>query len=194
MQGHRAHTAGRRFLKRLGVSLLMAILFGCVLGLLVYLRPAGRAESRGEESATWAPLGALDTAQEWLEGYERVSYDWRVRQLGERSERPDEAVVVAIDDETLAEARQDDRPGVAMQPWPRQLVGGMVHRLVQEGALLVLVDLPFPELSPSACIDPKLSPQSPSGDDAAFRELLEREPGRALLAFSWESEGPRVLP
>ena len=35
MQGHRAHTAGRRFLKRLGVSLLMAILFGCVLGLLV---------------------------------------------------------------------------------------------------------------------------------------------------------------
>ncbi|MCP3141119.1 adenylate/guanylate cyclase domain-containing protein [Pyxidicoccus xibeiensis] len=172
----------------------MAILFGCVLGLLVYLRAPGLAEPRREDSPTWVPLGALDTAQAWLEGYERATYDWRVRELGERSERPDEAVVVAIDDETLAEARQDDRPGVAMQPWPRQLVGGMVHRLVEEGALLVLVDLPFPELSPSACVDPKLSPQGPTGDDAAFRALLEREPGRALLAFSWESQGPRVLP
>ncbi|MCY1015155.1 adenylate/guanylate cyclase domain-containing protein [Pyxidicoccus sp. MSG2] len=171
----------------------MAVSFGCVLGLLVYLRAPGLAEPKDEASG-WAPSAVFDTAQAWLDGWERVSYDWRVRELGERSERPDEAVVVAIDDETLAEARQDDRPGVATQPWPRQLVGGMVHRLVEEGALLVLVDLPFPELSPSACVDPKLSPQTPSGDDGAFRALLDREPGRALLSFSWESQGPRVLP
>ncbi|WP_163996984.1 adenylate/guanylate cyclase domain-containing protein [Pyxidicoccus caerfyrddinensis] len=171
----------------------MAVSFGCVLGLLVYLRAPGLAEPKDEASG-WAPSAVFDTAQAWLDGWERASYDWRVRELGERSERPDEAVVVAIDDETLAEARQDDRPGVATQPWPRQLVGGMVHRLVEEGALLVLVDLPFPELSPSACVDPKLSPQAPSGDDNAFRALLDREPGRALLSFSWESQGARVLP
>ncbi|MBZ4415614.1 adenylate/guanylate cyclase domain-containing protein [Myxococcus sp. RHSTA-1-4] len=171
----------------------MAILFGCVLGLLVYLRAPGLAEPR-DDSSGWGLSTVFDGAQAVLDGWERASYDWRVRELGERSERPDEAVVVAIDDETLAEARQDDRPGVATQPWPRQLVGGMVNRLTQEGALLVLVDLPFPELSPSACLDPSLSPQSPSGDDAAFRELLDREPGRALLAFTWESQGPRVLP
>ncbi|NMO18486.1 adenylate/guanylate cyclase domain-containing protein [Pyxidicoccus fallax] len=173
----------------------MAVLFGCVLGLLVYLRAPGLAEPR-DESSGWGLAAAFDGAQAILDGWERASYDWRVRELGERSERPDEAVVVAIDDETLAEARQDDRPGVATQPWPRQLVGGMVNRLTQEGALLVLVDLPFPELSPSACVDPKLSPQpqlAPS-DDAAFRQLLDREPNRALLAFTWESQGPRVLP
>jgi adenylate cyclase len=193
VQGLRVHSASRRFLKRLGVSLLMAILFGCVLGLLVYLRAPGLAAPRDEPSG-WGLSTLFDAAQAVLDGWERASYDWRVRELGGRSERPDEAVVVAIDDETLAEARQDNRPGVATQPWPRQLVGGMVNRLTREGALLVLVDLPFPELSPSACLDPKLSPQAPSGDDAAFRELLDREPGRALLAFTWESQGPRVLP
>lgn len=194
MQGHRAHSAGRRFFKRLGVSLLVAVLFGCVLGLLVYLRAPRAAAPREEASPAWVPSSAVETAQEWLEGYERGTYDWRVRVLGERSVRPDEAVVVAIDDETLAEARQDDRPGVATWPWPRQLVGGMVHRLVEEGALLVLVDLPFPELSPSACIDPKLPALPLSADDASFHEWLERQPGRALLSFSWEAQGSRVLP
>ena len=193
MQGHRVHSAGQRFLKRLGVSLLMAVSFGCVLGLLVYLRASG-LEAPRDPSAGFGLSVAFDTAQAQLEDWERATYDWRVRALGERSERPDEAVVIAIDDETLTEARQDDRPGVAIQPWPRQLVGRMVHRLVEEGALLVLVDLPFPDLSPSACVDPKLSPVTSSGDDGAFRALLDREPGRALLAFSWESQGPRVLP
>ncbi|HZI13075.1 MAG TPA: adenylate/guanylate cyclase domain-containing protein [Myxococcus sp.] len=172
----------------------MAVLFGCVLGLLVYLRAPRVYTPRGEESPAWVPSAALETAQEWLEGYERVSYDWRARELGARSIRPDEAVVVAIDDETLAEARQDDRPGVATWPWPRQLVGGVANRLVQEGALLVLVDLPFPELSPSTCHDPRQPFQPLSADDAAFHALLEREPGRALLSFAWEAQSPRVLP
>ncbi|QSQ28234.1 adenylate/guanylate cyclase domain-containing protein [Pyxidicoccus parkwayensis] len=171
----------------------MAVSFGCVLGLMVYLRAPGLAEPR-EDATGWSLSTVFDTAQAWLDGWERVSYDWRVRELGERSERPDEAVVVAIDDETLAEARQDDRPGVATQPWPRQLVGGMVHRLVEEGALLVLVDLPFTELSPNSCVDPRLSPQPAPNDDAGFRAMLDRDSGRALLAFSWESQGPRVLP
>ncbi|ATB47080.1 adenylate/guanylate cyclase domain-containing protein [Corallococcus macrosporus] len=169
----------------------MALLFGGVLGLLVYLRPTSVVPPR-DPPAAWVPSAAVGAAQAWLEGWERVTYDWRVRELGERSERPDEAVVIAIDDETLAEARQDSRPGVATQPWPRQLVGRMVHRLVQEGALLVLVDLPFTDLSPNACVPP--APAGPSCDDAAFAALLEREPGRALLAFTWEAQGPRVLP
>ncbi len=194
MQGHRAHTAGRRFLKRLGVSLLMAVLFGCVLGLLVYLRAPRTAATRGEDSPAWVPSAALEAAQAWLEGYERLSYDWRARELGARSDRPDEAVVVAIDDETLAEARQDDRPGVATWPWPRELVGGVAHRLVKEGALLVLVDLPFPELSPSTCHDPRQPAQPLSPDDAAFHAWLQKEPGKALLSFSWEALGSRVLP
>ncbi|WP_426751026.1 CHASE2 domain-containing protein [Myxococcus sp. Y35] len=171
----------------------MALLFGGVLGLLVYLRPSGIVVPR-DATAAWVPSAAVDAVQGWLEGWERVTYDWRVQVLGERSERPDEAVVIAIDDETLAEARQDVRPGVATQPWPRQLVGRLVHRLVQEGALLVLVDLPFTDLSPNACAGASPSPQVPSCDDAAFAALLQQDPGRALLAFTWESHGPRVLP
>ncbi|WP_141589038.1 adenylate/guanylate cyclase domain-containing protein [Myxococcus sp. AB056] len=172
----------------------MALLFGGVLGLLVYLRPTGFVPPKDPPSA-WVPSAAVDAAQAWLEGWERVTYDWRVRELGERSERPDEAVVIAIDDETLAEARQDVRPGVATQPWPRQLVGRMVRRLVQEGALLVLVDLPFTDLSPNACAEASsASASSLSCDDAAFAAQLAKDPGRALLSFTWEAQGPRVLP
>ncbi|WP_338867218.1 adenylate/guanylate cyclase domain-containing protein [Myxococcus stipitatus] len=193
MQGHRVHSASRRFFKRLGFSLAMAVFFGCVLGLLVYLRAPQFGALRGESSG-WGPSALVEAGRDWLDGLERRTYDWRVLELGARSERPDEAVVVAIDDETLAEARQDDRPGVATQPWPRQLVGAMAHRLLEEGALLVLLDLPFPELSPNACVNPKLSPGAISSDDAAFRELLVRESGKALLSFSWESQGSRVMP
>ncbi|MBU8900549.1 adenylate/guanylate cyclase domain-containing protein [Corallococcus sp. H22C18031201] len=194
VQGLRAHSAGRRFLKRLGFSLLQAALFGSLMGLLVSQRPP-RVASADEAPSLLSPTGLLEAASRGVDSWERVFYDWRVRKLGERSERSDRVVVVAVDDETLAEAQQSVRPGIAAYPWPRQVVGSMVHRLVGEGASLVVLDSLYPELSPRACtVSPKAGRSALSEDDDAFRELLDEDPGHSVLAFGWGSEGARTMP
>ncbi len=187
MQGSPVQSAGRRFLKRLGFSLLQAAIFGSIVGLLVYHRvPRVQLDAEG------APRTVLADLVGWLEGWERIAYDWRARALGERSERSDRVVLVTVDDDTLAEARGSEQPGIASYPWPRQMVGGMVHRLVQEGAAVVLVDLLFPELSPRACLEKKPTREGVSDDDAAFRALLDEVPGQAVLGFSWAARSERM--
>jgi adenylate cyclase len=177
------YSAGLRFLQRLGYSLLQATLFGAILGLLVYYR-VPRAQLGSEAT----PIAVLARPSAWLESWERGAYDWRARALGARSSRSDRVVVVAIDDETLAEARQDSRPGVASNPWPRELVGGLSNRLVDEGAELVMLDMPFTEESPRACLTEGTSGVEGMDDDRAFRKLLDRTPERSVLAFSWSPD------
>ncbi|HSP81531.1 MAG TPA: CHASE2 domain-containing protein, partial [Myxococcaceae bacterium] len=174
------YSAGLRFLQRLGYSLLQATLFGSILGLLVYYR-VPRAQFT--EDAT--PIALLARPSAWLESWERGSFDWRARALGARSSRSDSVVVVALDDETLAEARQDEHPGVASNPWPREILGGLTQRLLDEGAELVLLDFPFTELSPRACLSQGTSGVEGVDDDRAFRLLLDRHPEKSLLGFSW---------
>ena len=178
-------SAGRRFLKRLGFSLLQAAIFGSLVGLLVLLRPVRFVDDEAGRTLLSGPA-------EWLEGLERSAYDWLARELGERSERSDRVVLVAIDDATLGEARQSEHPGIASHPWPREIVGGMTSRLLDEGASLVLLDLPFPELSPRTCALPGLSPAGVADDDSSFRAQLDKKPGGSLLGFSWS--GDRALP
>ena len=96
------YSAGLRFLQRLGYSLLQATLFGTILGLLVYYRVP-----RAQLSEDATPIALLARPSAWLQSWERGTYDWRARSLGGRSSRSDRVVVVALDDETLAEARQD---------------------------------------------------------------------------------------
>ncbi len=177
------YSAGLRFLQRLGYSLLQATLFGVILGLLVYYR-VPRAQLGSEAT----PLAVLARPSAWLESWERSAYDWRARALGARSSRSDRVVVVSIDDETLAEARQDPRPGIASNPWPREIVGGMSNRLVDEGAELVMLDMPLTEESPRACLTEASSGVEGMDDDRAFRKLLDRNPERSVLAFSWSPD------
>nr|WP_228530555.1 MULTISPECIES: adenylate/guanylate cyclase domain-containing protein [Myxococcaceae] len=173
----------------MGFSLLQAAIFGSLVGLLVLLRPPRPGVDDGEGPA---PRTLLAGPAGWLEGLERGAYDWRARELGRRSTRSDSVVVVAIDDATLGEARQSEHPGIASHPWPREIVGGMTGRLVDEGASLVILDLLFPELSPRACATQGLSPAGTADDDSAFRAQLDQKPGTSLLAFSWS--GARALP
>ena len=184
MRSH-LHSKGRLFVKRLGFSLLQAAIFGSLVGLLVLLRPARPGVEDGAPTLLSGPAG-------WLEGLERSAYDWRARELGARSTRPDEVVVVALDDTTLGEARQSEHPGVASRPWPREIVGGLVGRLVDEGAALVLVDLPFSELSPRTALTPGLAPGGAPDDDSAMRARLDQKPGASVLGFSWDPD--RALP
>ncbi|XXF75760.1 adenylate/guanylate cyclase domain-containing protein [Myxococcaceae bacterium GXIMD 01537] len=187
MQGAPVQSAGRRFLKRLGFSLLQAAIFGSLVGLLVYQRVP-----RAQLHAEGAPRTVLAGLVGWLDGLERVTYDWRARALGARSERSDRVVLVTIDDDTLAEARQSEHAGIASHPWQRQVVGGMVDRLVQEGAAVVLVDLPFPERSPRTPLAPRLSRESVPDDDTAFRDALAKVSGQSVLGFSWTASRERT--
>ncbi|WNG38453.1 adenylate/guanylate cyclase domain-containing protein [Archangium violaceum] len=188
------YSAGLRFLQRLGYSLLQATLFGAILGLLVYYR-VPRAQLSGEAT----PIALLARPSAWVQSWERDTYDWRVRSLGARSSRSDRVVVVALDDETLAETRQDAHPGIASNPWPREILGGLSNRLVDEGAELVMLDFPFTELSPRACLAQGTADLEGLDDDRAFRKLLDRYPEKSVLAFSWSSDrgipaGSRLWP
>ena len=188
------YSTGLRFLQRLAYSLLQAMLFGSILGVLVYYR-VPRAQL--SEDATPSTLIARPSAG--LEAWERITYDGRVRSLGERASRSDRVVVVALDDETLTEARLDDHAGIASYPWPREILGGVTQRLLDEGAEQVLLDLPFTELSPRACLTPGASGPSGLDDDRAFRALLDRSPQKSVLSFSWSTErgippGSRLWP
>ncbi len=176
MVGLPVQSAGRRFIKKFGFAFGWAAFFGALFGGLAFMR-VDRAQ--------------LDQVQPWyrrvqllLERLELVTYDWRVRELGRRGERSDAVVAVAIDDDTLASAREASAPELAVQPWPREVLGGMAEELWREGASLVLVDLPLTDLSPRTCASGK-------SDDEAFRASLDRSPGRSLLTFGWSAQAAR---
>jgi adenylate cyclase len=194
VQNPPVQSPGRRFLKRLGFALLQAAIFGSLVGLLVYFRvPRTQLETEG------APQTMMAALSELIETPERDTYDWRVQYLGEHLQRQrakepkgqDRVVLVAVDDETLAQARQSEHPGLAASPWPREIIGGMTQRLVKEGASVVLLDLLFQELSPRECSTQGLGAEG-SSDDGTFRTLLDGVPGQSALAFSWG--GARILP
>jgi adenylate cyclase len=194
VQSRPVQSSGRRFLKRLGFALLQTAIFGFVIGGLVSVRvPRTQLETEG------APQTVLAWLVDLIERPERVTYDLRARALGESLQRQrakesktqEQVVVVTVDDDTLLNARQSEHRELASYPWPREVIGGISHRLVEEGASVVLLDMPFPELSPREC-----STQEPgageSSDDEAFRRLLRQDPGRSALAFSWSV--PRASP
>ncbi len=194
MQNPSVQSSGRRFLKRVGFALFQTAIFGTLIGGLASVRvPRTQLETEG------APQTVLANLVELLDGVERIAYDARVRALGEslQRQRPKESksqervVVVTVDDDTLGNARQSEHPGLASYPWPREIIGGMTHRLVQEGASVVLIDMLFPELSPRGCSTQQLGAEEAS-DDGTFRNLLAEDPGSSALAFSWSV--PRASP
>lgn len=180
-------SAGRRFLQRFGFSLVQAALFGSLVGLLVYNRPSTSHSLEDEPSFNW-PRIAVRSMARWLESWELSTYDWRARSLGGQSRPSPQVELVVLDDYTLAAARQDEHPGIASHPWPREIIGGVTHRLVEDGAELVLLDFLFSELSPRACLTQGLSSSEMLDDDRAFRVLLDQHPQRSVLAFSWSRQ------
>jgi adenylate cyclase len=170
-------SAGRRFLRILAFSVLQALLFGGVFGWLTSVRV--QATEREEEGLERLPVS--QRLGELLERLELVFYDWRARELGALGEASPELVPVVIDDETLANAREASRSELAMQPWPRSVLGELAQQLQREGATEVLV---HPSLSDA-------SPHRPAGateplaDEEALRALLAEHPGRSVLGFTW---------
>ncbi|HLL55587.1 MAG TPA: adenylate/guanylate cyclase domain-containing protein [Myxococcaceae bacterium] len=186
MYGPPVSSSATRFLRILGFSLMQALMLGTLVGLLVYFR----APRVGREAMPDPSRPFHQRLRDGLEAVELWTYDLRLRELAKRQERPDSVVLVAIDDETLANARKDENPFVSIQPWPRELVGGVVDRLLTEGASLVVVDLPLFDSSPSTCPSTLLVGPSRTDDDA-LRSFLEKHPGGSVLPFSWsEAKAP----
>jgi adenylate cyclase len=186
-------SATRRFLRRAGFALFSAALFGALFGGLLYFRVP-----RGSWEQQEGRLPLHKEARRLLESLELRTYDWRVRELGRASEPSRDVVVVALDDRTLDAAAASKDPGINAQPWPREILGGMVQEMILQGAKLVVVDLLFPHLSPRHC--PSDLPATygvqvqDSDDDVRFRELLDAHPGRSVLVFAVADESRAAMP
>jgi adenylate cyclase len=167
----RPFTPGRRFFATFGYALLQAAIFGSTVAALLYFRVPRAADEEGEELASHA----MNRVRKALEGTESFFYDWRARKLGRASVRSDaEVALVAIDEETLANARRGDPALTAIYPWPRQVVGALVERILAEGAKLVIVDLPLWDASPTG---------TNGADDEALRAALDKRAGKNVLGF-----------
>ena len=170
--------AARRTLRVLGFSLVQAAVFGSLLGFLVSVRPVPATGLLGEEDSPtprWRTL--LGTP---VDAVERWTYDWRLRELGRRAEPADAVVLVGVDEETLASAREDPRPDIAQLPWAGALVGRLVGELGREGASAVVLD--------SRLVDGPPAP--PASDAEALHAQMERAKTAPALGFRASAAPP----
>jgi len=173
-------SAGRRFIRKFGVAFAWALFFSAVFGGAVFFR-APRAAS--DEQLTWHA-----EVRQWLERLELATYDWRARALGDASTRSDDVVLLALDDETLANAREGNDLSLSVRPWPRDVLGQLMQQALKEGAKQVLLDMPLTDTSPRQCGG---KTDLFSADDDALRRRLEHEPGKLMLGFKALERAPR---
>src|SRR5262249_33554553 len=119
-----------------------------------------------------------------IDRLERSLLDWRLHELGRQSEPARDVVLVGVDDETLANAREDSHPDVSVWPWPRALLGGLVGQIGREGGSPVLLDWALDSGRPRA------GGEVP--DDEQFRRALDATPG-TVLGFSVSAAPPPAV-
>lgn len=169
--------------RKFGVSFFWAFVIGGFFAPVAYYR-LQRADVG--DDPRWHEVLRL-----WVERLEWATYDWRARELGASSERVDHVVLVNVDEETMVNARESERPQWAMRPWPRELIGQLVDQAVKEGAALVVVDESLADVSPHRYTQGR--GENRKGDDELFADHLERHDGKVLLGFEW-SRRLRRLP
>lgn len=174
-------SAGLRFVRKFGVAFFWAAVFGLGLGAAVFFR-VERSQFAGD--TRWHVQARL-----LLERLEWATFDWRSRELGDASTRSDAVVMVSVDDETIANARESDHPEWAMRPWPRELTGRVVGQLLDEGAALVVVDQPFRDVSPRTCVPCK--GERTGSDDERLAAELELHEGKVVLTWAFSNERTR---
>lgn len=167
-------------MQKFGVSFFWALVFGALLGGASYFR-LERADLSGDPS--WHAVVRL-----WLERLEWVTADWRSRELGAASVPSDDVVIVAVDDETQADAREREKPEWATRPWSRDLCGSVIEQAIKEGAGAVLFDQSVADVSPHHCAPCRSEPRK--ADDDLLAERLEKYPSRAVLTWGWSGERP----
>ncbi|HZH02192.1 MAG TPA: CHASE2 domain-containing protein, partial [Myxococcaceae bacterium] len=177
-----SHSSRRRFFRKLGFALSLAVLVGSLLGAFVFFRvPRAELLEQPPHERSWLLRLRLG-----FESWEAFFYDARARALGRASQRSDVPVVVAVDEEVELQARQADLPALAAQPWSRAVVGSLAHRMAEEGASVVMLDLDLSGPSPVSC-----GPAPEENDDLLLRAQLDRRPGTSVLPFGWEAQRGR---
>ncbi len=174
-------SAGRRFIQKFGVAFLWATLIGLGVGAAAYYRVDRRDV---EDEPRWHAIPRM-----LLESWEVRTVDWRARGLGGEAERPDDVVLVNIDEETLSNARESEHLDWAMRPWPRELLGAVIEQLVREGAARVYVDGSFVDVSPRQAAACKGEPVK--SDDVRFGETLAKLGDAVVLPFEWHRDTRR---
>jgi adenylate cyclase len=157
----------------LGFSLFQAAVLGSAVGAIVSARVPPNPGFRDEEAPRRFRLRTLIGAP--IDALERALLDWRLHELGRQSEPARDVVLVGVDDETLANAREDPHPDLSVWPWPRALLGALVGQLGREGASPVVLDWALDSGSP------RLGGDVP--DDEQFRRALDATPA-TVLGFS----------
>ncbi len=149
-------------------------------------QPTHSHHRAGPLGLLWFAIPVLLFAGLWLQrpevvGTELRSIDWRFSIRGPAGDEPGVAVI-AIDDASMqveggslygAETFAANRALDLMRspfPWPREVHGMLIDRLLQGGARVVALDLLF--TGPSSHGDE---------DDAAFESVLARHTGRVVI-------------
>ncbi len=172
-------SAGRRFLAKFGVALLWALVFGLSIGAVAAQRTAFNANQ--------ATLPVVLLATQLLDRVERPTMDWRARALGGRLQPHEDVVLVAVDDETISNARESNDPRLASQPWPRSTLAALVRQATEEGAKTVLLDEDLQRPSPQVCAGEL------NQDDDGFAEQLLPVASRLVLPCSWTARVPFLV-
>lgn len=176
-------SAWLRFVRKFGVAFFWACVFSLLFGAAAYFR-VERRDLEGE--LRWHAAARL-----LLERVEWATFDWRARQLGADSERRDDVIIVAVDEETSANARVSEHPEWATSPWPRDLLGKVAEQAVREGAALVAIDESLSEVSPHHCPPCRATEPAGKSDDELLGVRLDRLSGRVVTAFDWAPESRR---
>src|SRR5262249_39920329 len=119
-----------------------------------------------------------------IDRLERSLLDWRLHELGRQAEPARDVVLVGVDDETLANAREDSHLDLSVWPWPRALLGGLVGQIGREGASPILLDWTLDTGSPR--LGGEVS------DDEQFRRAPDALPA-PVLGFSVSAAPPPAV-
>ena len=165
------------------MAFFWAFVFGGLLAPVAYYR---LERSELGEDPRWHAVARL-----WFERLEWATYDWRARELGAASERVDDVVLVTVDEETMVNARESERPEWAMRPWPRELMGQLVDQALKEGAALVVMDESLADVSPHRYTQGR--GENRKGDDELLADYLAKNEGKVIIGFDWSTR-PRRLP
>ena len=166
----------------LGFSLFQAAVLGSAVGAIVSARVPATPGFRDEEPGQRFRLRTFVGAP--IDALERSLLDWRLRELGRREEPARDVVLVGVDDETMAIAREDPHPDLAAWPWPRALLGALVGQIRREGASPVVLDWVMESGSPRQGGDVP--------DDEQLRRALDGAPGN-VLGFSVSAAPPPAV-
>ncbi len=166
----------------LGFSLFQAAVLGSAVGAIVSARVPPNPGFRDEEQPRRFRIRTFLGAP--IDALERSLLDWRLHDLARQDEPARDVVLVGVDDETLANAREDPHPDLSTWPWPRALLGGLVSQLGREGASPILLDWRLDTGSP------RTAGEVP--DDEQFRRALDATPA-TVLGFSVSAAPPPAV-